>query len=122
MEDAHQLPSIECFDCERLISSPTAKKLLDELGLVRFFSKHDLTSGFHQIRLQPQDMHKMFFHTHDVHSEYRVMSFGLCITPTTFQATMNEISRPLLHWNMIVFFDDILVYSASGELHREHLA
>lgn len=100
---------------------PTVDELLDKLGMARVFSKLDLTSGFHQIQLQPQDTPKMAFQTHDGHYEYRVMPFGLCNVPATFQATMNDIFRTLLRRTMIVFFDDILVYSDSLELHYEHL-
>lgn len=103
-------------------SLPTIDELLDELGKVRVFSKLDLTCGFHQIRLAPEDVPKIAFRTHDGHYEYLVMSFGLCNAPATFQATMNDISRELLHKSVIVFFDDILVFNTTMEDHLGHLS
>lgn len=83
---------------------PTVDELLDELGLAWFFSKLDLTSGFHQIRLLPQDTPKTTLRTHDGHYEYRTMPFSLCNALVTFQATMNDIFRPLLRKIVIFFF------------------
>jgi hypothetical protein len=100
---------------------PTVDELLDELGTTRVFSKLDLTSGFHQIRLQLNDSMKTAFRSHDGHYEYRVMPFGLCNAPATFQATMNDVFRSLLRKSVIVFFDDILVYSDSEETYLSHL-
>jgi hypothetical protein len=93
---------------------PIVDELLDELGAARVFSKLDLTSGFHQIRLQPQDCHKTAFRTHDGHYEYRVMPFGLCNAPTTFQATMNDVFRPLLRrtssWTRLIFMGGVMLW------------
>ena len=96
---------------------PIIEELLDELGTAKYFSKLDLTSGFHQICLQPADEFKIAFRTHTGHYKYKVMLFSLCNAPSTFQATMNEIFKPLLRKKVIVFFDDIFVFNPDLETH-----
>ena len=100
---------------------PNILELLDKLKDARVFTKIDLQSGFHLIRVAEEDIRKTAFRTKYGHFEFLVMPFGLCNAPATFQSTMNDIFRELIDTSLIVYMDDVLVYSKNHEDHEQHL-
>ncbi|GJP52823.1 hypothetical protein CLOM_g11911 [Closterium sp. NIES-68] len=100
---------------------PRADELIDQLRGAKFFSKIDLQGGYHQIRVNEAHCYKTAFRSFYGSYEYTVMPFGLTNAPSTFQLTMNEVFRPLLDKCVIVYLDDILVFSTTREQHLKDL-
>jgi hypothetical protein len=100
---------------------PRIDILFDQLAGARVFSKVDLHLGYHQIKIRLKDVPKTAFSTRYGLYEYLVMSFGLTNAPTHFIYLMNSVFMPELDKFVMVFIDDILIYSKSKEEHAQHL-
>lgn len=100
---------------------PRTDEMFDRLGQARYYSKLDLKTGFHQIRIAPADVEKTAFKTKYGHFEFLVMPMGLRNAPATFQTLMNAIFRAHIDEFIVIYLDDILVFSDSKEEYLRHL-
>jgi hypothetical protein len=118
-----------CVDYRRLNSitvknkfpMPLIDEILDELTWATVFTRLDFKSSFHQVRMAATEEFKTAFKTHHGHYQFKVMPFGLCNAAATFQCIMNSVLESFLRRFVIVFMDDILVYSRSLSEHASHL-
>ncbi|CAN4091579.1 unnamed protein product [Withania somnifera] len=118
-----------CIDYRRLnkvtvknkYPMPRIDDLFDRLRGAAVFSKIDLRYGYHRLRIRTEDIPKIAFGTRYGHYEFLVMSFGLTNAPTAFVDLIHRVLKPYLDLFVIVFIDDILVYSRSKSDHEQHL-
>ncbi|GKA45821.1 putative reverse transcriptase domain-containing protein [Tanacetum coccineum] len=116
--DYQKLNKLTMKNCYLL---PRIDDLFDQLQGSSIYSKIELRSGYHRLRVREEDIPKMAFRTRYGHYEFQVMPFGLTDAPVVFMDLMNQVCKPYLDKFVIVFIDDFLIYSRNKEEHEEHL-
>ncbi|GJR10355.1 putative reverse transcriptase domain-containing protein [Tanacetum coccineum] len=117
----YHYPELNKLTIKNRYPLPRIDDLFDQLQGARYFSKIDLRSGYHHLRVREEDIPKTAFRTRYEHFEFTVMPFGLTNSPAVFRDLMNHVCKPYLDKIVIVFIDDILIYSKSKEEHEVHL-
>ena len=100
---------------------PNINDLFDTIQGSKYSSKLDLRSGYKQGRIREADVYKTALNTHLGHFEFKGLGFGLCNAPATFQSLMTQILRPYLRKFVVVFLDDILIFSSNWQEHLQHV-
>ena len=100
---------------------PNIDDIFDTIQGSKYFTKLDLRSGYNQVRVRDEDVAKTAINTPLGHYEFKVMGFGLCNAPATFQSLMNDVLRPYLRKFVVVFLDDILIFSRNWKEHVKHV-
>jgi len=100
---------------------PRSDEMFDRIGFAKIFSRLDMKTGFHQIRVRSEDVEKTAFNTKYGQFEYLVMPMGACNSPATFQTLMNQIFHDCIDEFLVVYIDDLLIFSKDRESHYSHL-
>ena len=117
----HWLPGAESCHSQEKYPLPTIDNLFDQLSGATVFSKLNLCSGYHQVRVKAEDVSKTAFQMRCGHFEFLVMPFGVTNAPVVFIDLMNHVFAPYFDQFVVVFIDDILIYSKTKDEHVEHL-